>query len=126
MKLGIKIGPTSWKDQIENTHPQMVEVWFDINRLDEYEEMFTHLKAQSIDVGLHFWGALPDGTWTNFAYPDDIVIAETMRLMKKTIDVAHQWKFAYVNIHPGSRASLGINFEEGSLRVLKDPVDPDV
>lgn len=127
MKLGIKVGPqkTSLSD-LEDTRASFCEVWFDINRLPEYDNLFEYIRRHGIDTGLHYWAALPDGTWTNLAYPDGKLIAATATLIRKTIDIAAIHRFSYVNIHPGCAAKIGIDFARQEFRLLSDPVDPDI
>jgi hypothetical protein len=122
MKLGIKVGPQqSSIDDLSNCSPDFVEVWFDVSRAPEYESIFTYLKQNQIETGLHYWGVLADNTWTNLAYPDINLNRETISLMQKTIDIAAQNHFVYVNIHPGSRAVISLNLDNFQFRVIKPP-----
>lgn len=123
MKLGIKVSsdPQSGPN-LDATHAQAAEVWFNVRKTDDYKDLFEDLKKRKIDVGLHYWGALPDGTWTNLAYPDTLLISETKRLMKQTIDITASYGFKYVNIHPGSRSKVGIDFEKQSFHLMTEPV----
>ncbi|MBI4064879.1 hypothetical protein HY409_00715 [Candidatus Gottesmanbacteria bacterium] len=124
MKLGIKVGPQ--KDSLERiaqTNPDCVEVWFNIYEESIYIELFDALKKRQIDVGLHFWGAIDGNIYPNIAYPDNHIIKESMRIMKKTIDIASSHKFSYVNIHPGSQATVSIEFSKNEQRLLSKPVN---
>ncbi len=124
MKLGIKVG--LWEESfhdLELTNAPYCEVWFNANEVSKYEQLFSFLKKRSIDVGLHFWGALPDGTWTNFVYPDSAIISASLNLMKKTIDIAAQNHFSYVNIHPGTRMKAKIDFVRQCVTPTGQPVD---
>lgn len=123
MTLGIKVGPQkqSFLD-LDQTNAPFAEVWFDVNRADDYTELFVELKRRKMQVGLHFWGALPDGTWTNIAYPDAMLIKESLSMMKKTIDIAAQNGFQYVNIHPGCAARVGIDFDSTRMDLRSDPI----
>jgi hypothetical protein len=123
MKLGIKVGPhTSSIDDLNATDPDMCEVWFDINRSDEYEDLFSKLKTMRIDVGLHFWGVLPDNTWANIAYPNHNINSASYRLIERTIDIAASHGFRYVNIHPGSRAQVHLDLSTYTCSVMTPPV----
>lgn len=124
MILGMKVGPqkSSFNDLV-HANPPFVEVWFNIARAAEYENLFSELKKRSCKVGLHYWGALPDGTWTNLAYPDAELIRHTSDLMRQTIDIAALNGFSYVNIHPGTRTKVHIDFSTEAFRLLSDPVD---
>ncbi len=127
MKLGIKVGPReqSFHD-LELTNAPYCEIWFNINEVSKYEPLFAFLAKRHIDVGLHFWGCLPDGTWTNFAYPDQALIDASLDLMRKTIDIAAQHKFQYVNIHPGTRTKTKIDFVREQFQLLTNPVDESI
>ncbi len=127
MKLGIKVGPqTDSIHDLELTNAPYCEVWFNINEENKYELLFEVLKKQKIDVGLHFWGCLPDGTYTNFAYPDTELINASLSLMRKTIDIAAQNHFQYVNIHPGARTKAKIDFINNSFEAMTDPANAAV
>lgn len=122
MILGIKVGPQrqSFLD-LETTNASFAEVWFDINRAGEYTQLFAELKRRQIQVGLHFWGALPDGTWANIAYPDTELINASMKLMRQTVDIAAQNSFQYVNIHPGCQAKVSLSFPLEEFVLLSHP-----
>ncbi len=127
MKVGIKVGANAQDiKNLELTNAPYCEVWFDINKASTYDELFAFIKKRDIDVGLHFWGCLPDGTWTNFAYPDDTLIKASLDLMRKTIDIAAQNHFQYVNIHPGTRTKTKIDFVNECFTLLADPVELSV
>ncbi len=124
MILGIKVGPDkqSFLD-LALTRAPFAEVWFNVNRADDYNELFAELVRRKIQVGLHFWGALPDGTCTNIAYPDNAVLIQSLAMMKQTIDIAAQNGFQYVNIHPGSRAIVAVDLLKVLFRLKSKPVD---
>ncbi len=127
MKLGIKVGPQ--KESIldlELTRAPYCEVWFNINNAAGYDVLFSAIKKQHAEAGLHFWGCLPDGTAPNLAYPDNELITASMALMKKTIDIAAQNHFVYVNIHPGTRIKAAIDFVHERFTVLSQPVEQSV
>lgn len=127
MKLGIKVGPQqSSIDDLNTTNPDMCEVWFDVNRTDEYATIFTKLKTMHIDVGLHFWGVLPDNTWANIAYPDSQLNDTSYRLIEQTIEIAASHGFSYVNIHPSSRAQINLDLKTYIFSVIKPPVDEKI
>lgn len=123
MTLGIKVGPhkQSFLD-LAFTRAPFAEVWFNINRADDYNELFDELKRRKMQVGLHFWGALEDGTWTNIAYPDTNLIRESVSMIKKTIDIATSHGFDYVNIHPGCAARVGIDFDANRMDLRSAPI----
>lgn len=112
MTLGIKVGPRrqSFLD-LEQTNAPFAEVWFNINRADDYTSLFAELKHRRMQVGLHFWGQLEDGTSPGFGYPDKQILTASSGLVKQTVDRAAQEGFQYVNIHPGSRAIVKIDLD---------------
>ena len=124
MKLGIKVGPnpSSFHD-LDTTNPDMCEVWFDVSRENEYTPLFSKLTSMDIDVGLHFWGVLPDKTWANIAYPDKTLNEASSVLIERTIDIAASHGFKYVNIHPGARARIMLDFSTYTFTVMTKPAD---
>lgn len=127
MILGIKVGlqKTSLQD-LATVKPPFCEVWFDINRSDQYRDLFDYTVKQHIATGLHYWGALNDGTWTNLAYPDHALISKTLELMRKTIDIAAKHHFVYVNIHPGTQGLTKIDFKQETFSLISEPVSYDI
>lgn len=123
MILGIKVGPQkqSFLD-LERTNAPFAEVWFDVNRADRYTELFDAMKRRNMQVGLHFWGALADGTMANIAYPNTELINDSVALVQKTIDIAARENFQYVNMHPGCAANVAIELTMGANRVLSEPM----
>lgn len=123
MILGIKVGlqKQSFLD-LAQTNAPFAEVWFNINRADDYNELFTELKRRKMQVGLHFWGVLDGGLSTGFGFPDQSVLKGSADLVKKTIDIAARNKFQYVNIHPGSRAIVKIDLEHMDYPYVSKPI----
>ncbi len=126
MKLGIKVNADAKSfDRLSKANPDMAEVWFNANTPETYSELFTELTKRHCDVGLHFWGTVNGTVLPNLAYPDSLVINESMALMKRTIDIAHAHGFQYVNIHPGSSALLSVDFASERYEIVKPPADLD-
>lgn len=126
MLLGIKTGLVNDTfDNLDATGARAVEIWFDASRRFEYAGMLSELKRRGIAIGLHYWGVLEDKTWTTIAYPDRRIIRESMDLIQKTIETAASYGAAYVNIHPGVRARVALDFSQGTFQVLSDPVPLD-
>lgn len=124
MKLGIKVAPGSvYKRDIEATRPQMVEVWYNASKRSAYDELFAYLSRQKLDVGLHFWGALPTNILANTSYPDLNVSVPSIAQMYATIDVAAEHHFQYVNIHPDMYSLLQVNFDTMDIHVASDQAD---
>lgn len=126
VKLGIKVGPQNDSiADLNQTRPQCAEVWFNVGQADDYNSLFADLSARRIDVGLHFWGLTDGGISANFAYPDQKLIDTSMALIKKTIDVAARHSFYYVNIHPGGRSKIKIDFTAKTFQPVTDLVPLD-
>ena len=116
---GIKIGPRNWKEILSSYSPQCCEVWFRVDQITQYEEMFSTLQENRIPTGLHFWGILPGGLMPNFAYPDEDVRGPSLKLVKQSIDVASEHGFSYVNIHPGSYRLSRVNLDRLFMRPIQ-------
>ena len=123
MTLGIKVGlqQQSFLD-LAQTNAPFAEVWFNVNRADDYNELFAELKHRKMQVGLHFWGVLDGGISAGFGYPDQSILDGSSDLVKKTIDIAARNKFQYVNIHPGSRAIVKIDLERMDYPYVSEPI----
>jgi hypothetical protein len=127
MKLGIKIAPgNDWKSNIESTRPQMVEIWYNANRPDDYDGIFAYLRNIPIDVGLHFWGALPDHILATIAYPDPDINNASLALIRATIDVAANNHINYVNMHNDMRVLLTIDPDFVNVSIASKPADSEV
>lgn len=124
MKLGIKVGPRQQSiHDLEQTNAPVCEVWFNINQLGEYTDLFNDLATRKIDVGLHFWGLTKSGALANIAYDDKVDTDDSMFLMRQTIDIAARYEFQYVNIHPGSHAKVSYNFDNDEFELLSNPMN---
>ncbi len=127
MKLGIKVSLNrNSASEIAATHPAMAEVWFDATRADDYSNLFSYLKREPMEVGLHYWGALQSGLLTNIAYPDPSITKPSLALMCATIDTAAQNRFAYVNIHTDMQILLNVNFNTMNVSVASKPAKTDI
>lgn len=126
MKLGLKVNAD--KDSIERldgANPPFVEVWFNVNAKDSYNELFAELNKRNCEAGLHFWGLLEDDIGPNLAYPDQSVITQTLDLMRTAIDTAVQHKLSYVNIHPGASALSKVNYDKERFDAITEPISTD-
>ena len=123
MTLGIKVGPDKQSLlDLAFTRAPFGEVWFNINHTDDYNELFSELKRRKVQVGLHFWGVLDDGICANFGYPDKTILDQSVMLVKKTIDIAAQNAFQYVNIHPGNRAVVKMDLDRLDYPYISKPI----
>ncbi len=118
MVPGIKIGPQSWKGILSEFRPHCCEVWFRVDWIAQYQEMFAFLKKESLPTGLHFWGILPGGIMPNFAFPEKEVRKKSLQLVKNTIDIASSYGFYYVNIHPGSYFLEELDLDRSQMRII--------
>jgi len=122
MKLGIKVAINDHSiNDLERTNADFAEVWYNANTPDGYTDLFSYLKKYAPHSGLHFWGALPNDALATIAYPDATIAKESMALIKNTIEIAAQNKFAYVNIHPGTRSLIKLDFKTVTFTVLSEP-----
>lgn len=129
MKVGLKVSlREDTRERIRNSRPEMCEVWFDATRPDDYSDMFGFLKSSGLDVGLHFWGRLPDGVLANLSYPDRSDLERSRTLYERTVDLAARYRFSYVNIHPGysARVAIDASFEKFSVRSQPIPSDESI
>jgi sugar phosphate isomerase/epimerase len=125
MLLGIKTGPQAASiTDLETTQALYSEVWFDVNRLNEYTDLFRYFKSHNTEVGLHFWGVIEKNIWANIAYPDADINRTSMDLMVKCIDIASYNGHKYVNIHPGSASIVSVDLNKFNFKLLAKPVNP--
>lgn len=115
IKPGIKIGPKDWKDKLIKSQAKYCEVWFRVDKLDWYKEMFSYLKENKINTGLHFWGLIDNRLEPNIAYPGP-TLNKSLDLMKQAIDIAAFNHFNYVNIHQGNYNLIEINLEKSIFK----------
>lgn len=121
MKLGIKIGPNNnWKQILEETNAKYVEVWFRLEWLTRYKEIFSYLNTHVINYGLHFWHVLDGGIDPNLVYEKNGIAQATEEAMARTIDIAEKYGAYYVNIHPGSLILRKLDLDKMKTTVLSD------
>lgn len=102
MKAGIKSGLINYKEILPKTNAKVCELYFRIDRKDDYDDLYRILKERNIQAGLHFWAVLPSGHMYNLAYPNKDIQKQSLDLIKETINIASQNQFRYVNVHPGN------------------------
>lgn len=124
MKLGIKIAPGKQRyEDLARTQADFTEVWYHANKPNLYADLFSHLAAHAPQSGLHFWGETPEGYLATVCYPDKNILAQSLALIKKTIDIAAHNHFSYVNIHPGTRSLVHLDFDTMCFTVKTPPKD---
>lgn len=123
MKLGIKVGLKShWKADLIATRPDFCEIWFDSRNIEKYDDLFAYLKKEAIPAGIHFWGATPDGTLANLAYPDDTILHTSRELVRKTIEAAAKQQVIYVNLHPCGKLLSRVDFDKETFTPYTEAV----
>jgi sugar phosphate isomerase/epimerase len=122
MKLGIKVGPQKQSiEDLKETNAPFAEVWFQIDKKDEYDGLFSYLKKNRIDTGLHFWGSTHDGFSPSISCNDQSYANESAGLVRQSIDIASENNFSYVVIHPGTRAKVIMDYTNETFTVLSKP-----
>lgn len=118
MKIGIKIGPKNWKKALSETKAKYCEVWFRLNRVKEYTPLFECLNKNKISFGLHFWAMIQGKYLPSLLYSKNDIAAETFRAIKKTINIASQWRATYVNFHPDSYRLTVLDLDNLVIKTL--------
>jgi len=118
MQLGIKIGPDNWHERLEKSQATLCEVWFRIDWLEKYREMFSYLSKNKIKTGLHFWGVINNNIFPQLLSHDDSIRKESIDLFKRTIDIAGENNFYYINAHPEARELFRLIFPDGKVELL--------
>ena len=125
MKLGIKVGPQKQSIlDLEETNAPFAEVWFRIDKKDDYDELFSYLRKKKVDTGLHFWGLTREGIVPTLTHDNPSLLQESMDLIIQTIDIASLNNFSYVNIHPGFRRRIGCEYTDLIFSSLDDHIVP--
>lgn len=135
MILGFKTGPKNFAEGqrvVVDLGATMCEVWFDVTKAEEYQDMFDWLVKHRVFLGLHHWGTIhgnirirgahPDspGIKTNIAAQDKHIRTETIAQIKKTIAIGADIGCVYVNAHPGAQATETIEFTDWKQTMLED------
>ncbi len=111
MRLGIKTGlKGDYKSEIIQAKPEFVEIWYNSGKAADYQDLFRFLTQQKVPFGLHFWGALPDITLANIAYPDSYINQKSYQLYQQTVEIAAKHKCLYVNLHPHGYRLTKVDF----------------
>lgn len=118
---GFKIGLRDWREKLEAAHPSFVEVYFRVDKIPEYAEMFDYLKTHNIKFGLHFWGVLKNGIEPNLLSRHKWIQNQSVMLMQAAIKVAAEHKCVYVNVHPGALKERILDLDKSSFAMADLP-----
>lgn len=127
MIIGFKTGPKNWEESkriVLEDGARMCEVWFNVGKADDYEEMFNWLKEHNVMVGLHHWGAVDGKFKTNLATQDEHIRGESVAQMKRTIDIGKRISAVYVNVHPGARWREMVDFDKEEQSLIPNSETP--
>lgn len=123
MQVGFKTGPKTWEEGkviAQEDGVKLCEVWFRVDKADDYADMFAWLKKEHVAFGLHHWGLVNGKLKTNLATHHAFVRDETIRQIRQTIDIAAQYGCVYVNAHPGSQSLEEIDFATRAQTLRSD------
>jgi hypothetical protein len=122
MIIGFKTGPRNWEAAqkiVTKDGARMCEVWFNVLKEAEYAEMFTWLRKHNVQIGLHHWGLARGKLKTNLMTQDQEVREETLRQMRRAIEIGTEIGAGYVNVHPGARCLEEIDFATQTQALVK-------
>jgi hypothetical protein len=125
MILGFKTGPKNFptgQEIVSDLGASMCEVWFNVNKHEEYKEMISWLQKNNVAIGLHYWGVVDGKIKPNLATQDEHVRNETLQQIRQTIDIGADIGCVYVNIHPGAQAIETIDFTNWEQTMTSDPI----
>lgn len=121
MVIGFKTGPKNWevaKTLVVEDGARMCEVWFNIGKAEEYQDMFTWLQQHDVMIGLHHWGVVDGNIKTNLATQNEHVRGESLAQMKQAVDMGREIGAVYINVHPGARWLETNNLETGEQSLV--------
>ncbi|MDA1169131.1 MAG: TIM barrel protein [bacterium] len=127
MILGFKTGPKNFAEGqkiVTDLGASMCEVWFNVNKHEEYTEMLSWLIKHNVYIGLHYWGVVDGNIKPNLATQNEHIRNETMNQIRHTIDIAADIRAVYVNIHPGAQAIETINLTNWEQSLTSNPITP--
>jgi hypothetical protein len=114
MTVGFKTGPRNFavgKTLVEEDGFDMCEVWFRVDRLEDYTELFNWLTSRSVRIGLHHWGMCRGGITPNISTADKAIRRESIAQIKQAIAIGAGLGCVYVNVHPGSEQLVAVTFD---------------
>lgn len=134
MISGFKIGLRDWKEKLEQckaltgSYPAYVEIYFRVDKIPEYDAMFSFLEKNNIKSGLHFWGVLKSSPPTGEAGIEPNLLSshkwiqnQSVMLMQSAIKVAASHKCVYLNVHPGALKERTLDLDESAYQMAKLP-----
>lgn len=127
MIIGFKTGPKNWeiaKKIVEDDGAKMCEVWFNVSKEKEYENMFAWLREHRVQIGLHYWGLVGGQYKPNLAHQNQAVRDGTMAQIQRTIEIGKDIGAVYVNVHPGARWLEAIDFARDWQERVEDSETP--
>ena len=122
MIYGFKTGPISWdegKELVMDEGAKMCEVWFRVDKHEEYGSYLEWFKEHGLIIGLHHWAVCKSGIKNNLSTHYKEVRDETIEQMKRSIDIGSDYGCAYVNIHPGARYLEKVAFDPWSSSLVQ-------
>lgn len=127
MLTGFKTGPQTWdiaQKIVTEDNPPLCEIWFQIEKAQEYTTMINWLNRADMKVGLHHWGIALGNHKTNLMTSNSAVRTATIQQIKETINHAAAWGCVYVNAHPGALNLEKINFDTRSQALVPNSATP--
>jgi hypothetical protein len=124
MQIGLKVGPANWHEVLSQVTPECAEVWFRLDWAARVEPIYAALHERKVSFGIHFWAITSEGFEPNLAIEQDGLAAESIDLIKQTLDIAATVGASYVNVHPGGLRRKYLDLNKGLMVVLdKEPED---
>jgi sugar phosphate isomerase/epimerase len=127
MIVGFKTGPRNWevaKKIVTEDRPELCEIWFRVDKADDYTEMLSWLAEGGVRIGLHHWGVALDSFKTNLMTSNSEIRDATIAQIKTTIDIGADIACAYVNIHPGALHIEKIDLTAQSQALVPNSATP--
>lgn len=124
LKVGFKTGPKSWQEGrrlVEDYGAKMAEIWYRVDRPEDYVEPIAYLQKHQVEFGFHYWGVVENGLLPSFCHENRSQYDAGLISVKRAIDAAADAGAVYVNIHPGSRVLTRIDSNFERLTLVEGP-----
>ncbi|PIS09566.1 hypothetical protein COT75_00805 [Candidatus Beckwithbacteria bacterium CG10_big_fil_rev_8_21_14_0_10_34_10] len=118
MNPGIKIGPEDGIEKLKKSQAKYCEIWFRLDWEDKYIKLFQYLQKNKINFGLHFWATIDNKYFPDFLCLEPGLAQKTLKLLKKTIDIASKYNAYYVNFHPESYRLAKLDLDNSKIKVV--------